>query len=182
MRLDGLNLWSELSDKEFAFVRHVGLYHVLHFPEVTTNKAMITTLVECWNSETCFFHLPIGEASITLEDVWHILHIPIHGMRVIYDHQVGIYGVCELRECIEEELQIRGRYEIPWEVMDYDELTIVLWSVVVGLLILDRRTHGFPVGWGRVIHDMIVHRWVFEWGPCLLATLYHQMHDTVYLR
>lgn len=66
--------------------------------------------------------------------------------------------------------------------MDNDDLTIALCSIVVGLLILDRRTHGFLVGWGRVIHDMIVHRHVFVWGPCVLATLYHQMYDIVYLR
>lgn len=100
----------------------------------------------------------------------------------LYDRKVGIVGMCELQECTEEKLQIRGLYEIPWEVMDYDDLTIVLCNIVAGPVILDRRTHGFPIGWGRLIHDMIVHRCVFVWGPCLLATLYHQMHGIVYLR
>ncbi|XP_059078080.1 serine/threonine-protein phosphatase 7 long form homolog [Cryptomeria japonica] len=143
---------------------------------------MITTLVERWHSKTCSFHLPNAEALITLEDAWCILHIPIHGARVIYDYKVGIVSMCELRECTEEELQIRGQYEIPWEAMDYDDLTIVLCSVLAGLLISDRWTHGLSIGWSRVIHDMIVQECVFAWGPCLLATFYHQMHDIVYLR
>lgn len=66
--------------------------------------ALITTLVERWHSETCSFHLPIGEASITLEDVWLILHIPIHGARVIYDHDDGVVGLCALFECEEQDL------------------------------------------------------------------------------
>lgn len=52
----------------------------------------------------------------------------------------------------------------------------MLACIVVGLLIPDRHAHGFPIGWGRVIHDMIIGRHVFSWGPCLLAPLYHQMH------
>lgn len=79
----GLDLRDDLPDDEIEHIRQLGLYHVLHLPEVTTNKAMITALIEWWHSETCSFHLPTGEASITLEDVWPILRILIHGERVI---------------------------------------------------------------------------------------------------
>lgn len=78
-------------------------------------------------------------------------------------------------------MQISGRYEIPWARLDNDDLTIVLCGIVGGLLIPDRRGHGFPVGWGRVLHDMIVHHRLYAWGPCLLAMLYYQMHGIVYL-
>lgn len=54
--------------------------------------------------------------------------------------------------------------------------------IVAGLLILDRRALGFPIGCGCVTHDMTIHRCVFSWGPCLLATLYHHMHGVVYLQ
>lgn len=56
------------------------------------NRALITTLIERWHSKTCSFHLPTGEASITLEDVWRILRILIHGERVVYDHDDGVAG------------------------------------------------------------------------------------------
>lgn len=154
-------------------LRQVGLYYIAHFLEVTTNRAMIIALVERWHSKTCSFHLLIGEASITLEDVWHNLHIPISGRQVTFDCDDGISGLCTLFKCEEQDLHIRGRYDIRWDDFDYDDLIVVIACTVAGLLIPDRHAHGFPVGWGHVIHDMIIDRRVFSWGPCLLVTLYH---------
>lgn len=68
-RPSGLDLRDQLLDEEIAHIQHLGLYHVLHLLEITTNRALITALVEWWHSETCTFHLPTGEASIALEDV-----------------------------------------------------------------------------------------------------------------
>lgn len=59
-------------------------------------------------------------------------------MRVIYDHDDGVTGMCALFECEEQDLQISGHYDIPWARLDYDVLTIVLCSIVGGLLIPDR--------------------------------------------
>ncbi|XP_057873905.2 protein MAIN-LIKE 1-like [Cryptomeria japonica] len=103
-RPSGLDLRDHLLDEDVAHIRHLGLYHVLHLREITTNRALITALVERWHFETCTFHLPTSEASITLEDVWRILHIPIHGDRVVYDHDDGIAGLCALFECDEQDL------------------------------------------------------------------------------
>lgn len=69
---------------------------------------MIIALIKRWHSMTCLFHLPTGEASITLEDVWCILHIPIHGARVIFDRDDGIVGMCDLFERSVDDLSIRG--------------------------------------------------------------------------
>lgn len=46
MRPDGLEHRYELIDEETALIRHLGLYHILHLPEVMTNRAMITALVK----------------------------------------------------------------------------------------------------------------------------------------
>ena len=67
----------------------LGLYHVTFMPEVRGNGVLLTTLTERWHSETSSFHLPIGEATLTLEDVWNILRIPIHGDLVVYDPARG---------------------------------------------------------------------------------------------
>ncbi|XP_059078015.1 serine/threonine-protein phosphatase 7 long form homolog [Cryptomeria japonica] len=179
---DSLDQHHELDAEETALLRQVGLCYIVHLPEVMTNRAMINTLVERWHSETCYFHLPTGEASITLLDVWHILHIPISGRQVTYDPDDGISALCTLFECEEQDLHIRGHYDIHWDDFDYDDLIVVLACTVVGLLIPDRHAHGFLVGWGHVIHDMIINRCLFSWGPCLLVTLYHQMDGVVYLQ
>lgn len=58
---------------------------------------------------------------MTLEDVWHILHIPIHGEMVEYDLVIGRDALCKLFECDVDDLDIIER-EIGWETMasEYD--------------------------------------------------------------
>lgn len=56
---------------------------------VHTHLGMLSVLAERWHSETSSFHLPTGEATVTLEDIWCILRFPIHGRQVIYDMDEG---------------------------------------------------------------------------------------------
>lgn len=106
-------------------------------------------LVKRWHYEMCSFHLPIDEVSITLEDVQCILHIPIHGERLIYDHQDGVVGLYELFECDEQDLHMSGHYDISWDHLNYDDLTVVLSIIVVFPLILDRRGSQIPSWMGQ---------------------------------
>lgn len=45
----------------------------------TINHGMLTAFVERWHKETSSFHIPIGEMSITIDDISCLLHIPIRG-------------------------------------------------------------------------------------------------------
>ena len=45
----------------------------------TGNRGLISTFVERWHKETSSFHLPVGEVSITLDDVASLLYLPIVG-------------------------------------------------------------------------------------------------------
>ena len=47
-------------------------------------------------------------------------------------------------------------------------------------MILDRRGHGFLVGWGRVLEQMVMDRVMFAWGPCMLGILYYYLHQVAY--
>ncbi|XP_070019549.1 serine/threonine-protein phosphatase 7 long form homolog [Nicotiana sylvestris] len=47
----------------------MGLYRIISIGRIQLDCALITTLIERWRSETHTFHLPIGEATITLQDV-----------------------------------------------------------------------------------------------------------------
>jgi hypothetical protein len=40
---------------------------------------LLTAFTERWQPETGTFHLPVGEMTITLDDVSCLLHIPISG-------------------------------------------------------------------------------------------------------
>ncbi|PNX63271.1 putative IMP dehydrogenase/GMP reductase, partial [Trifolium pratense] len=44
-----------------------------------TDWGLLTAFAERWHPETGTFHLPIGEMTITLDDVSSLLHIPITG-------------------------------------------------------------------------------------------------------
>ena len=45
----------------------------------TSNRGLILTFAERWHKETSSFHLPVGEETITLDDVASLLHLPITG-------------------------------------------------------------------------------------------------------
>lgn len=42
-------------------------------------KGILSAFVERWHRETSSFHLPVGEMTITLDDVSSLLHLPILG-------------------------------------------------------------------------------------------------------
>jgi len=45
----------------------------------TGDQGLISAFVERWHKETNSFHLPVGEVTITLDDVASLLHLPIIG-------------------------------------------------------------------------------------------------------
>lgn len=65
-----------------AAIEAMGLRHVLYVPKFQANMGLLTALAERWHSETCTFHLPMGEMTVTLEDVYRI---PIDGDLIPYD-------------------------------------------------------------------------------------------------
>ena len=44
-----------------------------------TDLGLVLGFVERWHPKTNTFHLPIGEMTITSDDVWSLLHLPITG-------------------------------------------------------------------------------------------------------
>nr|XP_029149944.1 serine/threonine-protein phosphatase 7 long form homolog [Arachis hypogaea] len=63
-------------------LRVTGFYHASQIGVVQCQKALINALVERWRPETHTFHLPIGECTVTLEDVVVILGLPTNGLPV----------------------------------------------------------------------------------------------------
>nr|XP_012568837.1 protein MAIN-LIKE 2-like [Cicer arietinum] len=52
-------------------------------------------MVERWRPETHMFHLPVGEYTITLEDVYYILGLNVSGFPVSGSNFVHVKEVCQ---------------------------------------------------------------------------------------
>jgi hypothetical protein len=50
-----------------------------------SNKTIVSAFVERWHGETNTFHLPMGEMTITLDDVFCLTGIPVRGTLVRSD-------------------------------------------------------------------------------------------------
>ena len=53
--------------------------NVMHIVNASIDTKFILALCEHWRPETHTFHLPTGECTVTLEDVYMLLGFPIHG-------------------------------------------------------------------------------------------------------
>lgn len=83
------------------------------------------------------FHLPTGEATITLEDVYRTLRISIRGEWVLYHPHQGVQAITELYEVDYATcLGVEG-YEIQWEclVEHNPRWDAMLCTLIVGVLI-----------------------------------------------
>ncbi|QHN92509.1 uncharacterized protein DS421_17g584360 [Arachis hypogaea] len=63
-------------------LRETGFYHVSQIGVVQCQSALINALIERWWPETHTFHFPIGEYSVTLEDVAVIFGLSTNGIPV----------------------------------------------------------------------------------------------------
>ncbi|XP_020971913.1 serine/threonine-protein phosphatase 7 long form homolog [Arachis ipaensis] len=63
-------------------LRETGFYYVSQIGVVQCQSALINALIERWRPETHTFHFPIGECSMTLEEVAVIFGLPTNGLPV----------------------------------------------------------------------------------------------------
>ena len=75
-------------------IKDAGFQWVFKLGQVRHDRGLITAFIERWRPETHTFHLPFGEATITFEDVHHILGLPttgrpliVHGFTTIIDQR-----------------------------------------------------------------------------------------------
>ena len=74
-------LW-DLSERQQEWIRQTGLHRLMEMRWMRIDHALITGLAERWRPETNTFHFPIGEVTVTLEDVAYIYGLPINGSPV----------------------------------------------------------------------------------------------------
>ncbi|XP_011080991.1 serine/threonine-protein phosphatase 7 long form homolog isoform X2 [Sesamum indicum] len=61
----------------------MGFYGVLRCGHIEIDNHLITALVERWRPETHTFHFPVGEATVTLQDIALLWGLPIAGHPIV---------------------------------------------------------------------------------------------------
>lgn len=84
-----------LHDRVIPYVIGAGLYDVSRLGSITIDHAIVTALVERWRQETHTFHLSVGEATITLQDVAVLLEFRINGCAVVSPIMSDVRYMCE---------------------------------------------------------------------------------------
>lgn len=57
---------------------------------------------------------------------------------------------------------------------------MILACLIGGFIYPDRRSQGFVVGCGEILHSMMQHQTRYAWGVCMLTYLYHDLHQVVF--
>ena len=76
------------------YVIHAGFYDIYRLGHIIIDWPLITCLVERWRPETHTFRVPIGEMTITLQDVAIILGLRIDGPAVIGTCVLDVVELC----------------------------------------------------------------------------------------
>ncbi|KAH1265938.1 Protein MAIN-LIKE 1 [Glycine max] len=148
-----------------------GLSPLIECSVVTGDPGLISIFVERWHRETNTFHLPVGELTITLDDVSSLLHLPIsgafHSFPALSVDEV-VFLLMELlevssKEARAETAQVRGAYvRLSW-VRDMYEMRCQArrWIVATRAYLLhlcNKCSCGASRGFSRP---------GLEWGLCL---------------
>ncbi|XP_014500510.1 protein MAIN-LIKE 1-like [Vigna radiata var. radiata] len=106
----------ELDERVMNILQASGFDHILKVSNMELNHVLVTALVERWRIETHTFHFPLGESTITLEDVALQLGLPIEGNVVTGISSGPLHLFCEqLLGHVPPENTVRGnRIKLSW--------------------------------------------------------------------
>lgn len=74
------------------YLEEMRLYMIIRIGCIQLDYALITTLIERWRPETHTFHLPIGEATITLQDAEILYGLSADGLPVLLPATMRYYS------------------------------------------------------------------------------------------
>ncbi|KAL1803572.1 hypothetical protein ACET3Z_032219 [Daucus carota] len=185
------NRFPSLHHRMVPLLRDVGFDGVARLTGIYIDWSLVTALVERWRPETHTFHLPVGECTITLQDVSVILGLRVDGQAVTgsTDFKEGWSKLLEnmFGEAPEEKYLDGGRLKMSWldkilpELSDNaneDELIRYTQSYMLrligGILFTDHQ--------GSEVHCMFLpliqsfeRSRTLAWGAGVLAYLYREL-------
>ncbi|RVW56481.1 Serine/threonine-protein phosphatase 7 long form-like [Vitis vinifera] len=98
-----------LGDRVQPYIIQSGLYVFHRMGHVKVDWPLITALLERWCPKTHTFHMPVGEMTITLQDVVILFGLRVHGHPVTGSIDIDWHALCEeLLGVRSTETDIRG--------------------------------------------------------------------------
>ena len=175
-------------------LRTTGFYGAYRLRYIQLDWHLITALVERWRVETHTFHLPVGEATITLQDTAVLLGLPVDGMPVcgvdiVRDVQqwsdicTELLGFTPVDGAIDKStLRLSALVEhlahgIPADATDhfiasYTRSYILL--LIGGFLFSDKSSSRVKLMFLPLLRDLHA-AGTYSWGSAALSWLYRQM-------
>ncbi|RVW91315.1 Serine/threonine-protein phosphatase 7 long form-like [Vitis vinifera] len=168
----------------------MGFYVFHRVGHVKVDWPLITALVERWRPETHTFHMPVGEMTITLQDVAILFGLRVHGHLVTGSTDIDWHALCEeLLGVRPTETDIRGasltvRFitthfsHLPPGVVD--EVTLqrharaYLLLLVSGSLFTDKKGVYIQLAILPMLRDF-GETAQYSWGSATLAHLYREL-------
>nr|CAN83615.1 hypothetical protein VITISV_011368 [Vitis vinifera] len=98
-----------LDDRVRPYIIQSGFYVFHRVGHVKVDWPLITALLEKWCPKTHTFHMPVGEMTITLQDVAILFGLRVHGHPVTGSTDINWHALCEeLLGVRSTETDIRG--------------------------------------------------------------------------
>lgn len=192
-----MKLYPKARDDPTFFQRLIGsgLTPLLFTGHKTVDNHLLSAFVERWHSDTSSFHLPFGEMTITLDDVYMLLHLPIMGnyyrgapSGVSIDDAIVLaqryLGVSRTEAIAEVRTGPYYRFEWLEEIVqlhsgpggDPDIATRAYLLLLLSYSIFTRKTgERAEARWPRLIGDL-TSVGQYAWGAAALVHLYDELN------
>lgn len=184
-------LISTVPNPIIPLLQTAGLYYVACVKDVSPNHGLISALVERWRPETHTFHLPVGECTITLQDVALQLGLRIDGRSVtgVTTHDDWRALAYELLGKTPNESDMKGsRLKMSWLnenfsnvgdfVQDMTSLTRYTRAYILrlfgGLMFPDSSGSLVSLRYLPLLRNFSETR-AYSWGSAVLAHLYKSL-------
>ena len=171
------------------YVIRAGFYAIYCLGHIAIDWPLITSFVERWRLETHTFHVPVGEMTITLQDVAILLGLCIHGPTVTGTCVFDVAALCaELLGVIPPADAIRGAtislqwlcFQLSTSPPDADEVTLercargFILAPIGSFLFADKKGVHVPMCFLPLLRDLTLTA-TYSWGGAVLAHTYREL-------
>ncbi|KAH1232644.1 Protein MAIN-LIKE 1 [Glycine max] len=163
-----------------GLVAGTGLSPLIACSVDTSDQGLLSSFMERWHRETSSFHLPVGELTITLDDVSSLLHLPVVGDLHAFEPLHVDDAVQKLVDLLmvstefakAEIAQCRGPYAGHWTAAARAYLLHLLGCT----LFANKSATNVHVVYLEALHDLSMTE-RYAWGVAALVHMYDQLND-----